>query len=175
MEDVNFDEQVYAKHDILLESEFLPDVLQKWIDNNPSSLLLFTRLITSSDPYIAVRQALLDNVTYSDVVCFADADHKGDIDYTINWAIEKKLTYKFMSERYYTMMAIIENCLQTIQLCHSLDIQVTWLPWRMSLKHQNLFLCLKGIKIEALSFLVILGQGSNFRKGLMVVRSWQSS
>ena len=109
MEDVDFNEQVYAKHEILLESEFLPDVLQKWIDNNPSSLFLFTRLVTSSNPYIAVRQALLDNVAYSDVVCFADVDHKGYIDYTINWAIEKKLTYKYMSERYYTMMSIIEK------------------------------------------------------------------
>lgn len=109
MEDVDFDEQVYAKHEILLKSEFLPDVLQKWIDNNPNSLLLFTRLVTSSNPYIAVRQALLDNVAYSDVACFADPDHKGYIDYTINWAIEKGLTYKYMSERYNTMMAIIEK------------------------------------------------------------------
>ncbi|MBP3516979.1 MAG: hypothetical protein J6K31_00930 [Parabacteroides sp.] len=109
MEDVDFDKQVYAKHEILLESEFLPDVIQKWIDNNPSSLHLFTRLITSSNPYIAVRQALLDNEAYSDVVCFADVVHKGDIDNTINWAIEKKLNYTYMSERYYTMMAIIEK------------------------------------------------------------------
>ena len=34
LEDVDFDEQVYAKHEILLESEYLPDVLHKWIDNN---------------------------------------------------------------------------------------------------------------------------------------------
>ena len=109
MEDVDFDEQVYAKHEILLESEYLPDTLQKWIDNNPASLMLFTLLTTSSKPYIAVRQALLDNVAYNDVACFADAEHKGEIDDTIDWAIEKKLTYKYMSERYYTMMAIIEK------------------------------------------------------------------
>ena len=109
MEDVDFDEQVYAKHEILLESEYLPDALQKWIDNNPASLTLFTLLTTSSNPYIDVRQALLDNVAYSDVVCFADAEHKGEIDYAINWAIEKGLIYKYLSERYNTMMAIIEK------------------------------------------------------------------
>lgn len=109
MEDVNFDEQVYAKHEILLESEYLPDVLQKWIDNNPSSLFLFTQLTTSSNPYVAVRQALLDNEPYSDVSCFADVEHRGEIDYAINWAIEKKLTYAYLSERYKTMMAIIEK------------------------------------------------------------------
>lgn len=109
MEDVDFDEQVYAKHEILLESEYLPDVLQKWIDNNPSSLFLFTQLTTSSNPYIAVRQALLDNEPYSDVSCFADVEHKGEIDDAINWAIEKKLTYAYLSERYKTMMAIIEK------------------------------------------------------------------
>lgn len=109
MENVDFDEQVYAKHEILLESEYLPDVLQKWIDNNPSSLFLFTQLTTSSNPYIAVRQALLDNEPYSDVSCFADVEHKGEIDYAINWAIEKKLTYAYLSERYKTMMAIIEK------------------------------------------------------------------
>ena len=109
MEGVDFDEQVYAKHDILLESEYLPDVLQEWIDNNPSSLSLFTRLTTSLNPYVAVRQALLDNMPYSDVTCFSDIDHKGDIDYAINWAIEKKLTYAFLSERYNTMTAIIEK------------------------------------------------------------------
>lgn len=109
MEDVDFDEQVYAKHEILLESEYLPDVLQKWIDNNPSSLFLFTQLTTSSNPYVAVRQALLDNEPYSDVSCFADVEHRGEIDYAINWAIEKKLTYAYLSERYKTMMAIIEK------------------------------------------------------------------
>ena len=109
IDDVDFDEQVYAKHEILLESEYLPDVLQKWIDNNPSSLFLFTQLTTSSDPYIAVRQALLDNEPYSDVSCFADVEHKGEIDYAIDWAIEKKLTYAYLSERYKTMMAIIEK------------------------------------------------------------------
>lgn len=109
MEDVDFDEQVYAKHEILLESEYLPDVLQKWIDNNPSSLFLFTKLTTSSNPYVAVRQALLDNEPYSDVSCFADVEHRGEIDYAINWAIEKKLTYAYLSERYKTMMAIIEK------------------------------------------------------------------
>ena len=109
IEDVDFDEQVYAKHEILLESEYLPDVLQKWIDNNPTSLTLFTMLTTSSNPYIAVRQALLDNVACSDVSCFVDIDHKGEIDYAINWAIEKKLTYVYLSERYKTMMAIIEK------------------------------------------------------------------
>ena len=109
MEDVDFDEQVYAKHEILLESEYLPDVLQKWIDNNPNSLFLFTQLTTSSNPYVAVRQALLDNESYSDVSCFADVEHKGEIDYAINWAIEKKLTYAYLSERYKTMMAIIEK------------------------------------------------------------------
>lgn len=109
MEDVDFDEQVYAKHEILLEGEYLPDVLQKWIDNNPSSLFLFTQLTTSSNPYVAVRQALLDNEPYSDVSCFADVEHRGEIDYAINWAIEKKLTYAYLSERYKTMMAIIEK------------------------------------------------------------------
>lgn len=109
MENVDFDEQVYAKHEILLESEYLPDVLQKWIDNNPSSLFLFTQLTTSSNPYVAVRQALLDNEPYSDVSCFADVEHRGEIDYAINWAIEKKLTYAYLSERYKTMMAIIEK------------------------------------------------------------------
>lgn len=109
MEDVVFDEQVYAKHEILLESEYLPDVLHKWIDNNPSSLFLFTQLTTSSNPYVAVRQALLDNEPYSDVSCFADVEHRGEIDYAIDWAIEKKLTYAYLSERYKTMMAIIEK------------------------------------------------------------------
>lgn len=109
MEGVDFVNQVYAKHDILLQDEYLPDLLQNWISKNPSSLLLFTRLITFLNPYIAVRQALLDNVPYSDVSCFADLDYKGDIDYTINWAIEKNLTYAYMSDRYYTMTAIIEK------------------------------------------------------------------
>ena len=109
MEGVDFVNQVYAKHDILLQSEYLPDALHIWIDKNPSSLMLFTQLSTSSDPYIAVRQALLDNTPYSDVTCFSDIDHKGDIDYAINWAIEKKLTYAYLSERYSTMTAIIEK------------------------------------------------------------------
>lgn len=109
MEDVDFDLQVYANHNILRQSEFLPENLHKWLDNNPGALMLFTRLTTSDNPFIDVRQALLDNTTYSDVTCFADSDNKGEINYVIDWAIEKKLTYAYMSERYYTMMAIIEK------------------------------------------------------------------
>ena len=109
MENVDFINQVYAKHDILLQSEYLPDTLQKWIDNNSSSLSLFTQLSTSSDSYIAVRQAILDNTSYSDVTCFGDSEHMGKIDNALNWAIEKKLTYAYQSERYNTMMAIIEK------------------------------------------------------------------
>ena len=40
---------------------------------------------------------------------FADIEHRDDIDSTIRWAIEKNLTYSFKSERYNTMMAIIER------------------------------------------------------------------
>ncbi len=109
MKNVDLIDQVYAKHEILLESEYLPNTLQKWIDNNPDSLKLFTMLTTSSSPYIAVRQALLDNVAYSDVSCFADVEHQDDIDNAINWAIEKKLNYAYLSERYLTMMSIIEK------------------------------------------------------------------
>lgn len=109
MQDVDFDVQVYASHNILLPSEYLPDVLHKWIDNNPTSLSLFTKLVTIANPYISVRQALLDNTIYNDIARFAYSDKEGDIDYCIDWAIEKKLTYAYLSERYNTMMAIIEK------------------------------------------------------------------
>lgn len=109
MDGVDFDNQVYAKHDILLHDEFLPKTLHEWIDNNPSSLSLFTRLTTSLNPYIAVRQALLDNTAYSDVSCFSDTEKTGEIDRAITWAIEKKLTYAYATDRYNTMMAIIEK------------------------------------------------------------------
>lgn len=108
MPDANLDVQVYANHNILLQSEYLPDELHKWIDKNPTSLMLFTQLITSANPYIAVRQALLDNTTYNDVDCFADGEEE-NIDSCIDWAIEKDLTYSYMSERYNTMMTIIEK------------------------------------------------------------------
>ncbi|MCF0158966.1 MAG: hypothetical protein HUJ83_10710, partial [Veillonella sp.] len=98
--DVDFDVQVYANHDILLQDEYLPDDLHKWIEKNPTSLLLFTRLVTFDNPYIAVRQSLLDNTAFGDVSCFTDIEKKGDIDYCINWAIEKNLTYAYMSIRY---------------------------------------------------------------------------
>ena len=58
---------------------------------------------------MAVRQALLDNTAFGDFSCFADIEKEGDIDYCINWAIAKNLTYAYMSIRYNTMMAIIEK------------------------------------------------------------------
>lgn len=109
MSDVDFDNQVYANHRVLLQDEYLPEELHKWLDNNPNALPLFTRLTSSSSPFIAVRQALLDNEAYKDVECFADSDYTDDIDRTINWAIENKLTYAYLSERFNTMMVIIEK------------------------------------------------------------------
>ena len=109
MKDVDFINQVYADHSVLLPSEYLPDILQKWIDKNPSSLQLFTKLSTIYKPFIAIRYALLRGIATDDVSCFADDNNIVDIDNAITWAIEKRLSYIYLSERYNTMMAIIEK------------------------------------------------------------------
>lgn len=109
IKDVDFVNQVYAPHEVLLQSEYLPEPLHNWIDKNQTSLDLFAKLSTFADPYIVVRKALLDNVPYSDVSNFANIKHKESIDHVLNWAIEKQFTYAFGTPRYNTMMAIIEQ------------------------------------------------------------------
>lgn len=109
MPDVDYDLQVYAQKEILMKDEMLPTVVHKWIDAHPAILGLFTRLHTISNPFISVRQALLDDAPYDNVSAFANEDSKEDIDAMIVWAIDKKLIYEYGSERYKTMMAIIEK------------------------------------------------------------------
>lgn len=70
IKDLDFNIQIYANHKLLLENEYLPNDLQEWLDKNPTGINLFTKLTTSDNPFIAVRQALLDNTPYNDILCF---------------------------------------------------------------------------------------------------------
>lgn len=105
---VDYSVHVYAHQELLLKEEILPTNIKKWIDSHPAILPLCARLVTESNPFIGVRRALLDDVAFSDVACFADKDYDVDADATISWIIGKALTYTYNSERYKTMMAIIE-------------------------------------------------------------------
>lgn len=109
IEGLDLDSQVYARHKLLLESEYLPTEIQEWLDRNPIGIKLFTKLITSINPFIAVRQSLLDNDKYNDVLCFSNSEMTEIIDRTIEWAISKNLTYEYNSDRFNTMMSIIEK------------------------------------------------------------------
>lgn len=108
MDDVDLEEQVYANHNILIQDEFLPNVLHNWIDNNPQALFLFSKLHTVNEPYIAVRQNLLDDTLNNDTSWVLNMEQNA-IDNTISWAIEKRLTYAFGTNRFNTMMGIIEK------------------------------------------------------------------
>lgn len=109
IKDLDFNIQIYANHKLLLENEYLPNDLQEWLDKNPTGINLFTKLTTSDNPFIAVRQALLDNTPYNDILCFSESEKTEITDRTIDWIIGKKLTYEFKSNRFYTMMAVIER------------------------------------------------------------------
>lgn len=109
MPGVNYETQACAPKEILRENELLPSEIQIWIEKNPSIKELFARLKTDSNPYIAVRKALLNNNHSNDVSIFADEEKQKEIDATIDWAIEKNLIYVCDSDRYKTMMGIIEN------------------------------------------------------------------
>lgn len=108
MDDVDLEEQVYANLNILIQDEFLPHVLHDWIDNNRNALHLFSKLHTAAEPYIAVRQNLLDDTSNKDTSWVLNMEQNA-IDNTISWAIEKKLTYAYGTNRFKTMMGIIEK------------------------------------------------------------------
>ena len=109
IEDMNLDCQVYAGHELLLNEERLPQELHEWLDRNPSGLLLFTHPITATNPCIAARQALLDNVKFEEYDDFAKSENFGIVNRTIDWAINRDLSYDYASERFRTMMGIIEK------------------------------------------------------------------
>jgi len=109
MSGVDYDIQVYAPKEILKKEETLPYLIHKWIDDHPAILELFTRLKTISSPFISIRQALLNDALYENTSVFADDDSQDEIDAMIDWAIDKKLIYEYGSERYKTMMAVIEK------------------------------------------------------------------
>ena len=109
IKDTDFATQVYANHSILLEQEYIPKELNDWLDKNPVGLNLFSRLRTKSDPFISVREALLNNEAFDSIFSFTDNNFSVDIDRTINWIITKQLSFVYASCRFKTMMAIIEN------------------------------------------------------------------
>ena len=109
IEDTDFDKQVYANHNILLEEEYLPNELNDWLDKNPTGLNLFHGIRTKDDPFIAAREALLKNEAFESTFSFTDMDSSVKIDRTINWVITKQMDFVYASSRYKTMMAIIES------------------------------------------------------------------
>ena len=109
MPDVDYSTQVYAPKEILKRGEMLPSSIHQWIDDNPTILGLFTRLKTIFNPFISVRQALLNDMPYENISAFADDNFTNEIDAMIDWAIDKKLIYVYGSERFKTAMAIIEK------------------------------------------------------------------
>lgn len=109
MPNVNYNLHVYAPKELLLKEEILPYNVKKWIDSHQAILPLLSRLVTGSSPYISVRKALLEDTPFDDLDGFSDADNDVDIDTAIKWSINKKFTYIYGSERYKTMMSIIET------------------------------------------------------------------
>ena len=108
MPGVDYTVHVYAPQELLLKEEILPNNVKKWIDSHPAILQLCTQLVTEFNSFISVRRALLDDTVFSDVSCFADEGYDVDADATISWIIGRNLVYTYDSERYKTMMAIIE-------------------------------------------------------------------
>lgn len=109
MPDVDYNLHVYAPNKLLLKEEILPNNVKKWIDSHPAILPLLSRLVTDSSPYISVRKALLEDTPFGDLAGFSDTDKVVDIDTAIKWSINQKLTYTYGSERFKTMMSIIET------------------------------------------------------------------
>ena len=108
MDGVNLGVQVYANQNLLIQEEFLPKVLHNWIDKNPQAQFLFSRLHTAGEPYIAVRQTLLDDTLNNDTSWILNVGQNA-IENTISWAIEKRLTYAYGTNRFINMMGIIEK------------------------------------------------------------------
>ena len=107
--DADLDTQVYAPLELLTEAEKLPKALQQWIDEHPGILPLFSRLGTKSRSDIVIRKSLLDDAAYKGSLNLKEraiADHLDDL---FEWAIDKGLTYLYKSNRYATMMQLVES------------------------------------------------------------------
>lgn len=109
MPGVDFNRQIYANKEILNDDEYLPTELHKWLDKNPSAFSLFTQLTTVDSPYVRVRQLLLDNEKCEDILAFAEEKNKNEINAMFSWAINKKLDIAYETERYNTIMSILQQ------------------------------------------------------------------
>ena len=110
MPNIDLENQVYAERNILKEDEYLPEEFYQWINRHSGSENLFSRLLTSDCPHISVRQALLDDTKYEvDKSFFSNIENANKINSSIDWAIQQNFTYAFGSNRFRTMMALIEN------------------------------------------------------------------
>jgi hypothetical protein len=106
--DVDLEQQIYANPELLLQDEILPQNIQQWLDKNPNTISLFTRLVTLSSPHVAIRESLLNGMQSADVDAFVGCSNSS-IDSVIEWAISKDLDYVYGTNRYYTIMDIIEK------------------------------------------------------------------
>lgn len=109
MKDVDFDIQIYAPNELLVESEKLPIRLRQWIDNHSEILLFFSQLKTVEYPYISIRKALMDDTTFNGEIDYADENSSEVIDNIFVWAINKGFEYIYDSNRYVVMMNILKG------------------------------------------------------------------
>lgn len=107
--DVDYEQHIYAKQELLLDEEKLPQNVQTWIDQHPESLDLFTRLRKESEPLITLRRAIYDNTEYSDFSFLSNGETtEDDILATLNWIKEFRCTFIFGIPRFITVMGLIE-------------------------------------------------------------------
>lgn len=106
---LDLDKQFFADPDLLLPCERLPEVVYNWLNSHPEGVGLFSHLMDDQGPFIATRRALLQDLPAGDLSQFANEDNDLLVLHTIEWVMDKAFTYAFGTNRFHTIMAIIEQ------------------------------------------------------------------
>lgn len=110
IEGFNKDVQVYASKDLLLQDEFLPNDIQKWIEKDPvKAFSLISGMNTESSPYIAFRSALKKEEPFNDVLDVVDDIEK--LNRTVKWISKQdfKIPLQYTDCRFSTICKLLDK------------------------------------------------------------------
>ncbi len=107
--DVDYDKNIYASKELLLEEEQLPSNVYNWLNAHPDAISLFERLRKGEESLIQIRKSVFENVQHEDLSVISDEGTSSeDIITTLSWIKECNYKIVFEEPRFKTIMGIIE-------------------------------------------------------------------
>lgn len=103
----NFDKdiQVLADNNLLLPEERIPEIIRTWLTTDSIAPTLISGLLHETEPYIAFRQAYLDDSMFMNVGRISEDSDR--LERTIKWIVNQRLEIEYPSNRYFNFHSLL--------------------------------------------------------------------